>query len=310
MPRNEQYTCPQPSVNGAGTSRSWSSGHHGDRAVGWWPEWLRNADRGYVGKSARSGDGRRPKHTSGFRWTQGNKPALSHPSCLPAPWEVPTQVSEDGLEQPLSTSLPSELQGGFEERTDKSNVCRRSRAQTPRKPNPTEARTPAGPRSPSPQKALPHICNGWSGGWSCSSFSLEKNKQTRRAKPRNLQACNRFCCIGLFHQKTGCEAGSRQPRGHGGDEARLARESRPVVWTTIKENAWVILKSIWDVIRKNKYHPDLQRPPSHAARSLWWWRQSGPAPPRAPKWSASAKQQVSAHDTRACSVVSLWSFGL
>ncbi|MXQ84958.1 hypothetical protein E5288_WYG021505 [Bos mutus] len=39
-----------------------------------------------------------------------------------------------------------------------------------------------------------------------------------------------------------------------------ARESRPPMHgTTIKENAWVILSSIWDRIRKNKYRPDLQR---------------------------------------------------
>ena len=164
MPRNWQYTCPQPSLNGVGTSPSWSSLHHGNRAAGWWPEWLRNADHGYVGKTAHSGDGRRPKQTSGFRWTWVKQPCPVVPLVLTCPMKGSHTSFWGGPETAPEYQPSLWTTGGFDEKMDKSNDCRRNRAQTLHKPNPTEVQTPAGPWSPSPQqKELPHICNGWSG---------------------------------------------------------------------------------------------------------------------------------------------------
>ena len=138
MPRNWQYICPQPSLNGVGTSPSWSSLHHGDRAAGWWPEWLRNADHGYVGKTAHSGDGRRPKQTSGFRWTWVKQPCPVVPLVLTCPMKGSHTSFCGGPETARVPAFPVNYRG----------LWRRTRAMTAggaeHKPNPREAQMPAG----------------------------------------------------------------------------------------------------------------------------------------------------------------------
>ncbi|KAM5331842.1 large ribosomal subunit protein eL28-like [Glossophaga mutica] len=93
----------------------------------------------------------------------------------------------------------------------------------------------------------------------CSSFLINRNKQTYSMGPNNLKACN-SCYNGLIHHKlVGME-----PVADGKGVVVIMKWrwgqqklATSYVQTTINKNTWATLSSIQHMICKNKYYLDL-----------------------------------------------------
>ncbi|KAF3830182.1 hypothetical protein GH733_001607 [Mirounga leonina] len=88
----------------------------------------------------------------------------------------------------------------------------------------------------------------------CSSFLIKRNKQTHSTEPNNLKACN-SCHDGLIH----CKTVGKELAVYGKCVLMIqpANLATSYMWATISKNAQAILSSIWHMICKNKYSPDL-----------------------------------------------------
>uniref|UniRef100_A0A2K6EWY0 Large ribosomal subunit protein eL28 n=1 Tax=Propithecus coquereli TaxID=379532 RepID=A0A2K6EWY0_PROCO len=95
----------------------------------------------------------------------------------------------------------------------------------------------------------------------CSSFLIQRNKQTYRTEPSNLKARNSFRYNGLIHRKTVGVEPAADGKGVVVVMKRRSGQRKPAtsyVPTTINKNARATLSSIRHMIRKNKYRPDLR----------------------------------------------------
>ena len=126
----------------------------------------------------------------------------------------------------------------------------------------------------------------------CSSFLIKRNSRRTAPNPITWRPATPFRYNGLIHRKTvGVEPAAESKgvvvvmkRGSGQRKADTS-----FVRTTIDKNARATLSRIPHMIRKDiricVWPSSAEPAPSCAARSLWWWRESGPAPRRAPQRS-------------------------
>ncbi|KAL1776749.1 60S ribosomal protein L28 [Sigmodon hispidus] len=94
----------------------------------------------------------------------------------------------------------------------------------------------------------------------CSSFLIKRNKQTYSTAPNNLKAHNPFPYNGLIHCKTvGMEPAANGKGAMVVMKCRSGKRKPTINYlrTTINKNAQATHSSIRDMIRKNKYHPNL-----------------------------------------------------
>uniref|UniRef100_A0A8C9IBS8 Large ribosomal subunit protein eL28 n=1 Tax=Piliocolobus tephrosceles TaxID=591936 RepID=A0A8C9IBS8_9PRIM len=93
----------------------------------------------------------------------------------------------------------------------------------------------------------------------CSSFLIQRNKQTYSIEPNNLKARNSFRYNGLIHRMTVAVEPAADCKGVVVVTTRRSGQRKPAtpyVWTTINKNARATLSSSRHMIRKNKYRPD------------------------------------------------------
>nr|XP_038948804.1 60S ribosomal protein L28-like [Rattus norvegicus] len=105
----------------------------------------------------------------------------------------------------------------------------------------------------------------------CSSFLIKRNKQTYSTEPNNLKARNSLRYNGLIHRKTVGVEPAADGKGVVVVMKRRSGQRKPAtsyVRTTINKNAPATLSSIRQMIRKNKYRPDLRMAAIHMASAI------------------------------------------
>ncbi|XP_042820941.1 60S ribosomal protein L28-like [Panthera tigris] len=104
-----------------------------------------------------------------------------------------------------------------------------------------------------------------------SSFLIKWNEQIHNTEPTNLKAHSSFCYNGLIHCKTVGVGLGAEGKGIVVVTKHRTLQQKPAtsnVLTTISKNAWAALSSIWPMIHKNSYGPDLCMPAIHRASAI------------------------------------------